>query len=114
MSLLPGYTTQVPQTYTQRGLPAAQVVDIPEGLTLAGLSGRAGDSWDQVTLHVCPFLPGGGQWNRGLHAHYPQPFKEQVRVTWAPCAAGAASLAPVHAYPAVALPVRQRQVLSTL
>jgi len=33
-----------------------RVVDIPEGLTLAGIAGRGGDSWDQVTLRPAPLM----------------------------------------------------------
>ncbi|WIA39148.1 hypothetical protein OEZ86_005276 [Tetradesmus obliquus] len=56
-----------------------QVIAIPEGLTLAGLSGRSGDSWDQISLYVTPWVPGGAEWSPAMHKHYPQPFKQQVR-----------------------------------
>eukprot|EP00878_Enallax_costatus_P011133 GHUV01011626.1.p1 GENE.GHUV01011626.1~~GHUV01011626.1.p1 ORF type:complete len:290 (+),score=52.35 GHUV01011626.1:379-1248(+) len=56
-----------------------KVVDIPQGLTLAGIGGRTGDSWDQVVLYVCPYLPGQGVWRRELHKHYCQPFRKQVQ-----------------------------------
>ncbi|WIA18844.1 hypothetical protein OEZ85_003522 [Tetradesmus obliquus] len=56
-----------------------QVIAIPEGLTLAGLGGRSGDSWDQISLYVTPWVPGGAEWSPAMHKHYPQPFKQQVR-----------------------------------
>ncbi|KIY95502.1 hypothetical protein MNEG_12461 [Monoraphidium neglectum] len=54
------------------------VVAFPEGLTLAGIAGRAGDSWDQVRLLACPFLPEPA-WAPALHRRCPPPFREQTR-----------------------------------
>ena len=53
------------------------MLHLPPGLTLAGLQGRAGNSWDSVSLLVCPWLPAGG-WSTAAHARCLPPFKDQV------------------------------------
>lgn len=56
-----------------------KVVHIPDGMTLAGIEGKAGDSWDQVSLLVCPWLPMGGKCDCHMHKHLLAPFRQQAR-----------------------------------